>query len=179
MSKRPILLLLSVLLIPALAACDEPPPEPAQTEPKVDPIAEAAAKKKAEREAAKKAEEEAEQARLAKIAEIATLPPDAKPPKKLEKACEDVAAANDEFMNKNFEGEAIEKWNAAKGTQMGMMKTNCIKGGNMEVAMCQAHAMRTAPPELKKDLPDLLSACINKYKDGAPAAEGGEAPPAQ
>jgi hypothetical protein len=38
--------------------------------------------------------------------------------------------------------------------------------------------MRTAPPELKKDLPDLLAKCLEKYKDGAAAGgEGGEAAP--
>src|SRR5690349_14903540 len=123
-----------------------------------------------------KAEEQAAADKLALIQTLIVLPE--KMPKDLKQACNDVATAQDEFMMRNFEGEALEKWNAAKGTQLGMVKNNCAKAQSMEVPACQIHAMNSAPPELKKDLPELLKGCIDKFGPGGSAAAAG-APPAQ
>ena len=41
--------------------------------------------------------------------------------------------------------------------------TGCIKSGNIEVAACQINAMNNAPADFKKDLPDVLKACIEKF----------------
>lgn len=168
-------LLCSVLLCLGLVACEKPEDK---AEKKVDEpteedkaVAERLAKKRAEREAAEKAEAD----KKAMIQSLLVLPE--KMPKDLKAACKDVAAAQDEFMKRHFEGDALAKWEAAKGTQLGMVQANCAKGQNIEVPACQTHAMNTAPPELKKDLPELLKGCIDKFSPDAAAAAG--APPAQ
>jgi hypothetical protein len=126
------------------------------------------AEKRAAREAAAKAEED----KAAAITAFAALPGEM--PKDLEAACTGVADAQDAFMQKHYDGEGLARWEEAKGTQMGMLKAGCIKAGNIEIAACQSHVMSTAPAEYKKDLPDLLKACIDKFGAGAaePEAEG-------
>ena len=166
--------LCSVFLCLGLTACDKPEDksekkveEPSE-EDKV--VAERLAKKRAEREAAEKAEAD----KLVLIQSLIVLPE--KMPKNLKVACEEVATAQDEFMKRHFEGDALAKWEAAKGTQLGMVKASCAKMQSVEVPACQTNAMNTAPPELKKNLPELLKGCIDKFAAGA----GGEAaPPAQ
>lgn len=164
--------LCTALLCLVIFACDKPE---AASEKKVEEpseedkaVAERLAKKRAEREAAEKAEAD----KRALIQSLIVLPE--KMPKNLEQACEQVATAQDEFMKRHFEGEAIEKWEAAKGTQLGMVKVNCSKAQSIEIPACQIHAMNSAPPELAKSLPELLKGCIDKFGSG-----GGEAPPAQ
>ena len=85
-----------------------------------------------------------------------------------------MAQANDDFMNRLYEGDAVTRWNEAKGTQLPMTEGQCNKTGSIEVAACQINGMNNAPPELKKALPDILRTCIEKYgaKDEG-AAEAG------
>lgn len=123
------------------------------------------AEKKAARDAAVKADED----KAVAIAALAVLPEAL--PKNLETACKEVAKAQDAFMQAHYEGEGLARWEEAKGTQMGMLEAGCIKAGNIEVAACQTHAMGNAPGEYKKDLPDLLKACIDKFGAGAAAGE--------
>jgi hypothetical protein len=125
-------------------------------------LADGIAKRKADREAKEKAKEDAEKARLAEIDALCVLPE--KMPKNLDKACAEVAAANDRFMLRLYEGEAVTKWNAAKGTQLQMQKATCMKTGSIEAAACQINAMDNTPPEHKKALPDILRACIEKFR---------------
>ncbi len=127
------------------------------------------AAKRAEREAEAKAAEDKANA----IKALAELP--AEMPKDLEAACAGVAEAQDKFMQKHYDGDGLKRWEEAKGTQMGMLKTGCIKAGNLEIAACQINAMNNAPGDFKKDLPDILKACIDKF--GAAAGDGGEAKP--
>lgn len=159
------LLLSSLLLCTLVVACDKAEEKKAETkdEPSAadKEVEERLAKKRAEREAAEKAAAEKVEA----IKALAALPEEM--PKNLEAACDGVAAAQDEFMKRNFDGEGLAKWEEAKGTQMGMLKTGCVKAQSIEIAACQINAMNNAPPEFKKDLPDLLSACMDKF--GAPA----------
>jgi hypothetical protein len=169
---RPTASLCSALLCLTLAACDKPEDK---SEKKVEEpteadkeVAERLAKKRAERAAA----EQAEADKLALIQTLIALPE--KMPKDLEHACDDVATAQDEFMKRHFEGEALSKWEAAKGTQLSMVKANCAKAQSIEVPACQTHAMNSAPPELKKSLPELLKGCIDKFSGGAAGV-----PPAQ
>lgn len=133
---------------------------------------ESLARRKAEREAAEKAKKEAEEKELAEIDALAVLPEAL--PKKLDKACDERAKAEDEFMLKHYEGDVVDKWNAAKSTQLGFAKQSCVKAGSIEVAACQINAMRSAPVELKKKLPDLLKRCMDKFGGGGEG--GGEAP---
>jgi hypothetical protein len=125
-------------------------------------------KRKDEEAAAQKAIDDAEAAKQEALDKITVLPE--KLPKKLDKACAEVAEANDRFMLRLYEGPTVEKWNQAKGTQLGMTKANCQKSGSLEVAACQIAAMDAAGPELKKALPDIFKVCIEKFGN----KEGGE-----
>lgn len=131
---------------------------------------ESLARRKAEREAAQKKKDDEAAAEAAAIDALAILPETL--PKKLDKACDERAKAEDEFMLKHYEGEVLDKWNAAKTTQLGFAKQGCIKAGSIEVAACQVTAMRSAPVELKKKLPELLKRCIDKFGGGAEAPAG-------
>ena len=168
------LLLSALLLCAALPACDkkeEKKDDAKEEKSEADKeLEERLAKKRAEREAEEKAKEDKANA----IKALAVLPEEM--PKKLEAACDGVAQAQDEFMKKHYDGEGLQRWEEAKGTQMGMLKTNCIKAGNIEIAACQINAMNNAPGEYKKDLPDILAACIEKFSAGA---EGDAAAPPQ
>ncbi len=171
MTQR-VIVLFSVLMIPSFVACDAQEAPPAAAEQKADdPVAVEMARLKAEREAAKKAEEEAETARVAAIEKFASIPADAKAPKNIEKACEAVSAANDAYMKRLYTGEALTKWDGAKTTQLAMQKAGCVKMNSIPVAQCQAAAMGVVTEEYKKELPDLLKRCIEKYRvlDGAGA----------
>lgn len=176
LSSRPLLglraLLCAVSLCTGLLACDKP--EEKKDDKKDEPteadkeVAERLAKKRADREAAEKALVD----KAAAIQALAVLPETM--PKDLAAACDAAAKAQDEFMMRNFEGEGLAKWNEAKGTQLGLVKSACASAQSIEVPACQANAMNNAPPEYKKDLPELLKACMDKF-----GGEGGGAPPAQ
>lgn len=132
----------------------------------------------AKKRAAREAEAKAKQDKADAIKALAALPEEM--PKDITEACEAVAAAQDEFMKRNFEGEGLARWEEAKGSQLGMVKTSCAKKGSVEIAACQVVAMNNAPPEFAKNLPDILAACIEKFSgEGGEGAEGGETPPAQ
>lgn len=174
---RTSVLALAVTLCALSSACDS-----GGSKPKADAAADAkasgdderekaveAARKK--REAAAKAKEEEEAKQKAAIDAVLVLP--AEMPKKLDAACKAAGEAQDAFMNRMFEGEAVEKWNAAKSTQIQMTVTNCIKQGSIEVAACQSNALNTAPEVLAKQLPDLLRGCIEKFG----TKDEGTAPP--
>ncbi|MCB9569473.1 MAG: hypothetical protein H6710_20025 [Myxococcales bacterium] len=170
MSQRPLL----ALAIAFLVACGPSGPDPKEVEAQKEAAEkkkadeDALAKRKADREAKEKAAKDAEEAEKAAIDALAVLPETL--PKKLDKACDERAKAEDEFMQKHYEGEALDKWNAAKGTQLGMAKQMCMKG-KIEVAACQVNALNQAPSELRKKLPDLLKACMEKFGGDAPAGE--------
>jgi flagellar biosynthesis GTPase FlhF len=164
------LILSSVLLCALVIACDKKDDakqdDKAATAEKTDEekqLEERLAAKKAEREAAAKAEEDKANA----VKALAELPE--KMPKDLEAACKGVAEAQDQFMQKHYEGDGLQRWNEAKGTQMGMLQTGCIKSGNIEVAACQINAMNNAPTEYKNELPNILKACIEKFGGEAAA----------
>ncbi len=175
---RTSVLVFSVTLCFSLGACDS-----GNSAPKADPAAEAKAKemeekaqrveaKRLEREAAVKAKEDDEAKHKEAVAAMLVLPETM--PKKLDAACKEASDAQDAFMLRHYDGEAVEKWNAAKSSQLQMAVTQCIKVASLKVAACQANALNLAPPELKKALPDLLRGCIEKF---GTAPEGAAAPP--
>ncbi|MCA9658254.1 MAG: hypothetical protein KC486_07915 [Myxococcales bacterium] len=176
MTLRPFAALVATAFL--FTACGPSGPSPEEikrqeeAEAKKKADEEALAKRKADREAKEQAKKDAEEAEKAAVMALATLPETL--PKKLDKACEARAKAEDDFMNKHYDGEALEKWNQAKTTQLGFAKQGCVKAGSIEVAACQVEALNNAPEELKKKLPDLLKACIEKY-----SGEGGDAPAAE
>lgn len=163
--ERTFTLILSSLLVCALLpACDT------KDDAKKDDKAAGSEKSEADKEvearlaakrAAREAEAKAAEDKIAAIKALAVLP--AEMPKDLEAACSGVADAQDAFMQKHYDGEGLQRWNEAKGTQMGMLKTGCVKAGSIEIAACQISAMTNAPVEFKKDLPDVLKACIDKF----------------
>jgi hypothetical protein len=125
------------------------------------------------REAEEQKKKEAEEAKAAAFDAVCVVPEGAKKPKKLAQACQAVVDAHDGFMQRHYAGdtETLEKWNAAKGTQVPFTLATCNKTGSLEAAMCQKHALDTAPAELKEDAPELLRRCIDKYAGGR-AAKG-------
>jgi hypothetical protein len=167
------LILSSFLLCALLPACDkkeEKKEDKKEEKTEADKeVEERLAKKRAERAAAEEAAKKEQEDILA----LATLPEEM--PKDLEAACDAAATAQDEFMKKHYEGEALAKWEGAKSSQLQMMKATCAKAQSIEIPACQANAMNNAPAELKKKLPDLLKACIDKFGGAGDAA----APPAQ
>ncbi len=176
MSLRPLAACLSFALLSTACGPSGPSPEEvAAKKAKEDEKKakdDALAARKAKREAEEKAKKDAAEAELAAIAALATLP--AEMPKKLEKACDARAQAEDDFMAKHYDGDALAKWNGAKSSQLGFAKQSCIKAGSLEVPACQIEAMKNAPEEMRKKLPDLLKACMDKFGGGA---EGSATPP--
>lgn len=113
-----------------------------------------------EREAKAQAAKDAVEKKTKMVDELTVLPE--KLPKKLDKACDEVAAAQDAFMQKWFPDQASQ-WASGKGTQLGLTKKTCVSGGSIEVAACQAKALTDAPEELRKEIPALFTACIDKF----------------
>ncbi len=161
------------VVVALVAGCDSrPAPTTAKAEEKKadDDLDKRLAERKAKREAAEKAKVEAEAKKAADVDALCVLP--AKLPKKLDKGCADVAAAHDRFMNRSFEGEVREKWNAAKGTQMPMTIMQCTNTGSLQVAGCQAAALDKAPPEMASELPTILKRCIDKFANATGRGAG-------
>jgi len=169
--KRSSKVILSLLVLCAwVPACDKQEAakqDDKQATPEKSEEDKAVEERLAAKRAAREAEAKAAEDKVNAIKALAVLPE--KMPKDLEAACKGVAQAQDEFMQKHYEGEGLQRWNEAKGTQMGMLQTGCVKSGNIEVAACQINAMNNAPAEFKKDLPDVLKACIDKFGGEAQA----------
>ena len=49
------------------------------------------------------------------------------------------------------DSDARERWEQAREVQLSMTIAQCMKVGSIEIAACQAHAMRRAAPELRGD----------------------------
>ena len=78
-------------------------------------------------------------------------------------------------MTRMYTGEALERWQKAKQMQLGMTTSQCMKTGSIEVAACQIAAMNGAGEDMKKGLPDLLSALhreVSRRPEGAREAGG-------
>ncbi len=169
-SLFPILFLSAMPLL----ACDDGGKAKAAVEQKENAAEEekkaAIAARRKKREDAQKAEEEAAAKVTEEISKLCVLPE--KMPKKLGKACDAVATAQDGFMKRHFNTpELLKKWEAGKAMQLKMATDSCMSMASLEVAGCQANALEHAPVELKKKLPDLLRTCLEKF-----GPKGGKAP---
>lgn len=133
------------------------------TDPELD---KAMAERKAKREAEAKAKADAEEAKRESIAKLMVVPD--KLPKKLEKACDDVAAAQDRFMQRLHTGEVLAKWTAEKESLLPMTIVQCASVSSLEVAGCQVNALDNAPPELKENVDEILKACVDKFGPKGP-----------
>jgi len=163
-----------LLVLPTVSACDS------SKESKASPD-DAAAKKAAEEdEAAKKVEErrkkreaeeaakkKAEEDRKAQIEALCVIPKDAKKPKKLDKACEDLAKAQMSFFERQYADDptALERMKASAPLQKANMMKMCT---SMDIAVGLKHAFDNAPPGMASATNDLIATCIQKF--GQPQA---------
>lgn len=171
---------LALALTFAAPACDSGPSEAeikkkeeAEAKKKKEEEALEAARKKREDE--RKAEEEAEKKAQEALDALAVIPEGAEEPKDLKVACDDVAAAQDEMMQKYLPEDKKAGWDSGKKSQLDFAKSGCVKNGSIKAAMCSANAMRTADAEMYKKFNELIMTCGKKFpKDGGgeAAAEG-------
>lgn len=171
----------SLLALLLVTACDS------GTKPKQNPEAakqaeeEAASAKRIEerakkREAEAAAKVKAEEDRTAKMAELCVVPEDAKPPKKLEAACDAMAEAQIEFLRRQYADDAGKLAGVEKNAAM--QKANIIKMcSSMEIAMGLKNAFDNAPLGYGEHLNDLIAACMGKL--GKPSDAGTAAVPAK
>jgi hypothetical protein len=168
----------SLAFLVVLYACDSAPQAaPAEAEAKSDEDAELEKRleeRKQKRLEEQRAAEEAEAKKVAAMDAVAIIPETL--PKSLSKACDAVGESYDAFMNRMYadESDTLQKWNDAKGTQLPMTVTTCIKGASLEAAACQKHALDNAPEELKGEQTELLRHCIDKF---GKVSKGGAVPP--
>ena len=161
-SRRAAPLLLATLL---LAACDSGQDDAAakkkaEEAEKAAKEKEALAKRKAEREAEEKRKADEAAAQQAKIDALAVIPDGL--PKTLDKACEAMLKAYDEYMQKVLEGDGLTKWKTGGNEmQLAVFRKECLKR-DIPTAMCQAHALGAAPPDMKPQLADIMKACADK-----------------
>lgn len=160
--------LASLLFIPV--ACDSggdaPSAEAKAAEAKAQEEAELQKRleeRRKKREAEQKAKEEEEAKKEAALDALAVLPEGVKMPKKLDKACAAVGEAQMAFFERMYEGETLEKLKSSAGTAIPMTVGTCKKSGAIEVAVCQKHALETAPPDMKQALSLILRKCIDKF----------------
>lgn len=125
-------------------------------------------RKKREEEAAAKTKAEAE--RKQQIEALCVLPKDAKKPKKLDKACEELAQAQMDFFARQYaqEPETLEKMKATAPLQKANMLKMCT---SMDVAVGLKHAFDTAPLGFVSSTNDLIATCVQKLGAGAPAGD--------
>jgi hypothetical protein len=127
--------------------------------------AEAEQKMKALKE---KAAKEADDAQKAEWDALLTPAPDA--PKELKPACAGMADAYDAFMQKRLQGDALGRWNAIKGDDLGKAEKACVEAGSVEAANCKAHAFAGMPTGFDETVaPQILEDCSKKFAAAAPA----------
>jgi hypothetical protein len=153
-----------------VVACDSS--SKSESKPSADDLAakkaaedEAAAKKVEERK--KKREEEdaakakAAEERKAAIDALCVVPKDAKKPKKLDKACEDTAKAQQDYFARQYEKEpeTLEKMKATAPLQRANIIKMCT---SMDVAVGLKHAFDNAPVGFVDSTNDIIATCIQK-----------------
>lgn len=162
--------LLALLLVTACDSKSESKPSADDVNAKKAAEAEADAKKVEERR--KKREDEAaaklkaEEERKQQIDALCVVPKDAKKPKKLDKACEDLAQAQMDFFARQYaqEPETLEKMKATAPLQKANMMKMCT---SIDVAVGLKHAFDTAPLGFVSSTNDLIATCIQKLGSGA------------
>jgi hypothetical protein len=121
-------------------------------------------RKKREDEAAAKAK--AEEERKQQIEALCVVPPDAKKPKKLDNACEDLAQAQMDYFARQYaeEPETLEKMKATAPLQKANILKMCT---SMEVALGLKHAFDNAPLGFAPSTNDLIATCIQQLGDAS------------
>ena len=98
------------------------------------------------------------------------MPEDAKLTGDLVKACDEVAAAQDAFVQRLQTGDALEQWNAKKEETLPMTKIKCTQGNSAKIAACVKHGLENAPEELKDAFDAIFDHCVDKYRSAAGGA---------
>ena len=114
-----------------------------------------------------RAEAKAQAAREADIDKAASLP--AQLPTDLETGCADAGKALDEYMQKRLAGDEAKlgRWNAIKEPDTRKLVEACKVTGKVEVAACEANALRTAPTTFTDEEKDVfVQACVKKFGGG-------------
>ena len=127
-------------------------------------------RKKREEEAAAKVK--ADEERKQQIEALCVLPKDVKKPKKLDKACEELAQAQMDYFARQYaqEPETLEKMKATAPLQKANMLKLC---SSIDVAVGLKHAFDTAPVGFVSSTNDLIATCVQKLGAGAPAGDAG------
>lgn len=167
----------TVIALVLAVACDSK----SETKPSTDDLAakkaaedEENAKKVEERRKKREAEEaakvKAEEERKQQIEALCVVPEDAKKPKKLDKACEDLAQAQMDFFARQYaeEPETLEKMKATAPLQKANILKMCT---SMDVAVGLKHAFDNAPLGFASSTNDIIATCIQKLGSGAPAGD--------
>jgi predicted lipid-binding transport protein (Tim44 family) len=163
----------SLLALLLVTACDSGEKKPKAESPEDLDAKKAAAaaedaknveERRKEREAKAAAEAKAAEDLKAQIDALCVVPEGAKKPKKLGDACEAVVTAQSSFIQRAFAHDPakLEKLKGASQMQNQMTTQMCL-AGNIDVAVCQKHALDSAPKELGKDLNDIMRVCVEKY----------------
>jgi colicin import membrane protein len=155
-----------------LSACGEPKKsgptaEEAQAAAKKadDEAKEAAAvaERKAKREADEKAKAAADEKVKAELERLSAALP-AKLPKDPVAACEAVGQAQDAYVRRLGDKDAIAAWDAGgKDKALPMAIVQCTQADSVKTAACQKNMFDNAGPELKDSSKAIMQVCIDKY----------------
>ncbi|HEY8380299.1 MAG TPA: hypothetical protein VIK91_27625 [Nannocystis sp.] len=110
-----------------------------------------------------KVEAERRAAIEAEIDKVATVP-DALPAD-IKKACADMRAAYDAFVQKRVAGDKLEseKWAVMKGVDLDPAQEYCVQQNNLRFAACEIHAFREASPSIARErAQELIDTCAKK-----------------
>ena len=111
-----------------------------------------------------KAAKQAADARRQELDKLLEFPSSA--PVELDAACTHVIEGYDAYKQARLGGDpdGLAQWNAMKGLDLEKLEKNCRDAGNVKVASCKAHAMRTAPMTFGVDDAErILLACEERY----------------
>jgi hypothetical protein len=141
---------------------------PIGPERKEEADAEKLEQRRKQREAEAEAERKAEAAKTAALDAACSLPPTM--PKQLDAACALVGEAWDAFMQRRWgdDPDVIAKWNESRSGQLPFALTQCKKMGSIEVAACQAHALKTLPLEIDAEAPEVMAHCADTCGEPRP-----------
>lgn len=112
-----------------------------QVESKSDRVREELEAKEREEAAARRKALEARERELASAARLSEQLPPAEFPDDLGAACDAVTEAYDAFMKAGSENDVL-RWHDGRRKKLGERRVGCIKQGSIEVAACQAQALR-------------------------------------
>ena len=130
------------------------------------------------REAEDAAKKKAEEDRNTMIKEeLCVVPEDAKPPKKLDDACNAMADAQIDFLRRQYASDPDKLAGVEKNAAM--QKANIIKMcASMEIALGLKNAFDKAPEGYGEYMNDIVSVCMQQLAGGPPPA-GAAAVPAK